>query len=113
MADAEAPSALTRERGTRVLCPIHQPPQPSNDADGSEHSTFPVGGCQGNEVFNTAIATDLAGCAFGAYHQPEGDVEVIRTSLPPTPNPRRPPVLNRPSGCIGAQSASTSCILPC
>ena len=72
----------TRDRGARVLCPIHRPEQPSDAASvTNDASRPPMRRCQGNEVFNTALATDMAACAFGAYHQPAGDRKVP----PPAP----------------------------
>ena len=75
----------TRDRGARVLCPIHRPEQPSDAASvTNDASRPPMRRCQGNEVFNTALATDMAACAFEAYHQPAGDRKVP-PPLPPLP----------------------------
>ena len=69
-------------RGMRVLCPIHSPdPAPAASEPGvSETAESPDPqlrrGCQGNQVFDTVIAKDLAGCAFAAYHQVNGDPAV-------------------------------------
>ncbi len=70
-------------RGMRVLCPIHSPdpaPPTSEPVGVSETAESPEPqlrrGCQGNQVFDTAIAKDLAGCAFAAYHQVSGDPAV-------------------------------------
>ena len=72
-------------RGMRVLCPIHNPDPtpPPGEAVSSEAglteaaaSPHPHRGCQGNEVFDTAIARDLAGCAYAAYHCVRGDQTV-------------------------------------
>ncbi len=84
--EPEAPN-----RGMRVLCPIHSPdpaPPTSEPVGSSEAAEAPTPdpqlrrGCQGNQVFDTAIAKDLAGCAFAAYHQLSGDPAVSRGSIP-------------------------------
>ena len=94
--EAGAEEAVTMEsgaarRGMRVLCPIHTPdpvPPPDeavpSEAGLSEETAAPTQrhrGCQGNEVFDTAIARDLAGCAYAAYHCVRGDPTV---RCPPT-----------------------------
>ena len=77
--------SVASRRGMRVLCPIHTPdpaPPPgeavSSEAGVPEAAASPQRhkGCQGNEVFDTGIARDLAGCAYAAYHCVRGDPAV-------------------------------------
>ena len=74
----------------RVLCPIHSPdPAPPTSEPVVSEAAEPRGpelqnrrGCQGNQVFDTAFAKDLAGCAFAAYHHLNGDPAVSLRSVP-------------------------------
>ena len=87
-------------RGMRVLCPIHTPdPAPPTDEAVPSEAGLPEAaapaqrhtGCQGNQVFDTAIARDLAGCSYAAYHSVRGDpaVRLLWCSLADRPSWRR------------------------
>ena len=85
-------------RGMRVLCPIHTPDPvpPPGEAVPAEANLFeavvPVQlhrGCQGNEVFDTAVARDLAGCAYAAYHCVRSESAVRSPGRLTTATPRR------------------------